>query len=540
MFIHSRLNINPLAALLISGIMSLALPSGVYYWKHYHRKGQLEDVPPEEPLSAIEMAFERYSYSIKNLDALVKGFAGTLKVRDYFANVGSTKDEIQKHLRLLTCRDLLNISAALGHSYESMDRFEAIGIWYFLLRSKIDGVSREDVVEPTGKARAMFLSDVEEAKGMQDPGLVSLALHLQKIDVELRKQYMLHLYEYASVLANIDKTLTSSEVSFLNNFKMLQVSKDIDNMPDSIIHGVPNSSRNSQSSTVHRAPLRGTGPKHGNTSFTKKVEVQQEAPKDDSEKKLMSLIGLANVKAEIKSVKNLISVQQARVAKGLQSVPVSYHYVFTGNPGTGKTTVARILADIYRELGVLTKGQLVECDRAGLVAGYVGQTAIQTNKKIDEALDGVLFIDEAYSLASDDFGKEAINTLLKRMEDDRDRLVVILAGYTGEMQKFMDTNPGLQSRFNHYIDFPDYSGSELLEIFERLAKKQDYTISDDLKEKLSLHLKGVLQAGNENFGNARYVRNLFEKAIIKQANRLATKNLSEENLTLLVAEDLVV
>lgn len=497
----------------------------------------------DDPMSPAEMAFERYNYSIKHLNDLINEYSSTLKIREYFSNLGNTREQIQNHLRILVCHDLLNVSAALGHPYNSMECFEAVGIWHFLLTSKIDGVTREDVVNPTSKAKRMFEDDVEKAIKLNEQDLIAFGTHLQKIDVNMRKNYMLHLYEYASVLANIDKKLTPEEISFLNSFKLLQVSSKIDNMPQSILHKESSTKKpeiDSRKPEVQK-PFRGSGPKHGNMQNAKATTASSpQTQSEGSQKQLESLIGLANVKNEIKSVKNLISVQQARVAKGLQSVPVSYHYVFTGNPGTGKTTVARILADIYKELGVLEKGHLVECDRAGLVAGYVGQTAIQTNKKIDEALDGVLFIDEAYALASDDFGKEAINTLLKRMEDDRKRLVVILAGYTNEMQKFMETNPGLQSRFNHYIDFPDYSASELLDIFARLAAKQDYTISEELKTKLSSHLQTLLQSKNENFGNARYVRNLFEKSIIKQANRLATKNLSEENLTLLTTDDLAI
>ncbi len=538
LLLHNKLHLNALLSFVASGMLSSILPVGLYY---YQKRGadRSEVVGNDMPLSAVEQAYARYAYSIKNLNTLGKEMAGSFKVREYFKEVGDTKDKVHAHIRLLICRDLLNVSAALGHSYEKMDRFEAIGIWYYLIASKFDTAEREDVTDPTEKMRALLERTVEEARRLPGSALVELAKHLQKIDVEMRRKYMLHLYEYASVLANIDKSLTSDEISFLNSFKIMQVSKTLEDMPASLL--TPNRRESQQGNlqqrgSVSKSELRNAA----NASAQNLGATAENAPKNDenSKKKLDELIGLANVKKEISSVKNVISVQSARKAKGLQTVPLSYHYVFTGNPGTGKTTVARILADIYRELGVLQKGHLVECDRAGLVAGYLGQTAIQTNKVIDSALDGVLFIDEAYSLAGDDFGKEAINTLLKRMEDDRERLVVILAGYTGEMKKFMETNPGLESRFNHYIDFPDYNADELQTIFELLAKKQDYTLSEDLLATLKGRLNEVLASGNENFGNARYVRNLFERTIVAQANRLASKNLSEENLTLLTAEDL--
>lgn len=188
-------------------------------------------------------------------------------------------------------------------------------------------------------------------------------------------------------------------------------------------------------------------------------------------KELDSLIGLKSVKDEISELRNFIKIQQMRKSQGLKTSHISYHCVFTGNPGTGKTTVARIVAEIYRNMGILSKGHLVETDRSGLIAEYLGQTAVKTNQIIDSALDGVLFIDEAYSLVqkysnSSDYGHEAVATLLKRMEDDRDRLVVILAGYGDEMKDFIDTNPGLQSRFNRYIHFEDYGVDELLAIFK--------------------------------------------------------------------------
>lgn len=260
-----------------------------------------------------------------------------------------------------------------------------------------------------------------------------------------------------------------------------------------------------------------------------------------STSELDTLVGLASVKEEIKTLSNFIKIQQKRKEQGLKSSSVSYHCVFTGNPGTGKTTVARIVAQIYKDLGILSKGHLVETDRAGLVAEYVGQTAVKTNKIIDSALDGVLFIDEAYSLigTGQDYGKEAIATLLKRMEDNRDRLVVILAGYSKEMQDFINTNPGLQSRFNRYIDFPDYSATELLQIFEKNVEKFDYKLEKEALVAMSEYFQHAVENKDANFGNARFVRNIFEKTLEKQANRLSTDpELDTEELTLITLADL--
>lgn len=245
----------------------------------------------------------------------------------------------------------------------------------------------------------------------------------------------------------------------------------------------------------------------------------------DSQNELQSLIGLSSVKAEVERLTNFIKIMKVREKQGLPVSEISYHCVFTGNPGTGKTTVARILANIYSELGVIKKGHLVETDRSGLVAEYVGQTAVKTNKIIDSALDGVLFIDEAYSLVkggNNDYGAEAISTLLKRIEDDRKRLVVILAGYSNEMQTFIDSNPGLQSRFNRYIDFPDYNTEELLEIYKRNLKKHKYTLSTEAEAIISTYLTNAVANKDTNFGNARFVRNLFERTLENQAMRLAT------------------
>lgn len=262
--------------------------------------------------------------------------------------------------------------------------------------------------------------------------------------------------------------------------------------------------------------------------------------KVDAMAQLTSMIGLRSVKQEILTLRNIVAAQKKRAAAGLPVLPMSYHCVFTGNPGTGKTSVARIVAEIYKDLGVLRKGHLVECDRSSLVAGYVGQTAIKTNEIIDKALDGVLFIDEAYTLAKDNdsFGQEAIDTLLKRMEDDRKRLVVIVAGYTNEMKSFIESNPGLKSRFSRYIEFEDYSEDELVELFKKLAEGQKFILSDGFEEQLRLTLRMVLSENAATFGNGRGVRNLFEKTVLKQANRLAMIDDDNVDMQLLMPEDL--
>ena len=270
----------------------------------------------------------------------------------------------------------------------------------------------------------------------------------------------------------------------------------------------------------------------------RKRQVWDHSPMEE----LNSMVGLSRVKEEITTLTNFIKMKQKRDEMNLKSPTISYHCVFSGNPGTGKTTVARIIAEIYRNMGVLREGHLVETDRSGLVAEYVGQTAVKTNKIIDSALDGVLFIDEAYTLAqggNEDYGREAIATLLKRMEDDRDRLVVILAGYTNEIEQFIDSNPGLRSRFNRYIHFDDYTAEELYEIFCLQVKKSEYVLAEDASQYLKERLAAVVADKPKDFGNARYVRNLFEKTIEAQSNRLASKaELSKDDLTLITKKDL--
>ena len=252
------------------------------------------------------------------------------------------------------------------------------------------------------------------------------------------------------------------------------------------------------------------------------VDLPPERPVEDILAELDALIGLDHVKTEVRRLTSLLRVQQLRAGHGLPVIETSRHLVFVGNPGTGKTTVARLLSELYRALDVVTRGHLVETDRADLVAGFVGQTATKTRTVLTSALGGTLLIDEAYSLArggDNDFGREAIDTLVKFMEDHRDDLAVVVAGYPAEMQELIDTNPGLHSRFARTLEFPDYTTDELTAIFELIAGRQRYHLDDAARDALA----GVIDAQprGRGFGNARFTRNVFEQAVAMHAVRLA-------------------
>ena len=279
----------------------------------------------------------------------------------------------------------------------------------------------------------------------------------------------------------------------------------------------------------------------GKPNTTAKAEETPKESMDDLMKELNGYIGLTTVKEQVDQLVHWIEIAKLRKEHGLPQSDLSLHMVFSGNPGTGKTMIARLMSRIFHSLGILSKGQLVEVDRGDLVAGYVGQTAIKTKEVINKAMGGVLFIDEAYALTNrgeNDYGTEAVDTLLKAMEDHRDDLVVVVAGYDGLMDDFIHSNPGLESRFNRFLHFDDYTIDQMMDIFRMRCGKSRYTLSPEAEEKVRALIKAE-SADVISFGNARGVRNIFEKILVKQAGRLASaENVTAESLMEIMPEDI--
>lgn len=465
----------------------------------------------------IDKITSEFKYFVKNELNVSESVLHYFITHDPFNNYVGDKSRKSTLINTLVLKDIFSVFTKLNHSI-NIDTLE--GKILFLCQLKDADINPDyqtfnnycysfSLNPKTIRVRIGIEDLIKQANEMT-LGLTDLHSYdfyfkhiLDQVDKELSKKYMVLLYRFASVVAKSDGTITEEEEKWLS--QMLAMTEK-DNNED-------------KNQSEIRITQGGSNP----------IE------------ELESLIGLTSVKKDVVSLANFIKMKKMREEKGLKAPNISYHCVFSGNPGTGKTTVARILANIFKELGILKSGHLVETDRSGLVAEYVGQTAVKTNKIIDSALDGVLFIDEAYTLVGgqNDYGKEAIATLLKRMEDDRDRLIVILAGYSMEMEEFVNSNPGLRSRFNRYILFPDYSASELYDIFQLNASKNEYVVSEEANQFLKKKLDIVVQNKKKDFGNARYIRNYFELAIEHQANRLAADlNLTPEKLCELTFDDI--
>lgn len=395
----------------------------------------------------------------------------------------------------LFCSDVARSMSRMGHDVKVLTNVEGMHVMLINYLDEEGQISTSDItfdlLERTRKYATElqnWYAKVESSAKIKAPdGSLLLAGLLKDAHREdLRKEYLANLSTFCTVIAKSDGKMSAQEKEWIAELASMTKEQSLDRP-------------------------------------TAKLS-DENASDDDPFKKLDELIGLGSVKEQVRTLANTVKIQRMKEERGMKVQPMSYHCVFLGNPGTGKTTVARIVADIYRQLGIIKKGHLIETDRSGLVAEYVGQTAPKVNKLVDSALDGILFIDEAYALTQgggNDYGKEAIATLLKRMEDDRARLVVILAGYSKEMGEFLETNSGLKSRFNNYIDFPDYSADELCEIFEFNMKKNDCNYTKEAAKVVRNYIVDAVKHKDGYFGNARFVRNLLEKVLEEQANRLS-------------------
>jgi Cdc6-like AAA superfamily ATPase len=349
--------------------------------------------------------------------------------------------------------------------------------------------------------------------------VIFLQVYDEAVGTDYANQAKALFFRYANAIVKADGKILPAEQAALQNFK--EILYESTSTFDNKFEG------NASSNILKEA-----------------IEVKENQARsvEDLLTELNSLVGLERVKNDVAQLVNFLKVQQMRKSKGLAAQPISLHLVFYGNPGTGKTTVARLLSQVYRSLGILNKGHLIETDRAGLVAGYIGQTALKVKEVVEKALGGVLFIDEAYTLSTGtdwDYGREAIDTLIKLMEDNRDNLIVVVAGYTDKMNAFLTSNPGLRSRFNKFFNYEDYTPEQLTKIFELLCQKGGYHLAPSTKDDLLKLFSVLYETRDETFGNGRLARNLFEMTINNQANRIVSiANVNEEILSTIEEVDI--
>lgn len=601
---NTPLDVKMFAAIvtLSSGLMGTLMIYSMY------KKNRNNYEQEAEPISLDGSFFDSINEDVYHYYLFLKSlqednaFKATLSACDFVPSLNSLNTAIlDSRIQACAFYDLLVIQKKMGHSL-SLSNSESLSIlllYTYILNIDVS-INKENltnVFAQYGSDMIKSLQTIELSKNVDSPNQLLLAQLCAQYDARSERLYLNHIAKLSQFIANSDGNLSAVEIDWLSKLNEssspnILPPKESDNdspviyleQQDDLFVDVAHAIVISQISSVsmiqrryqigyNRAgrimdqlekagivgPPKGAHPREMLVKDVKELEkilariTNQSTPVDTpkrkyerkaARKKLDSLIGLSGVKEEINKLTSYIKIQQLREQNGLKTSQVSYHCVFTGSPGTGKTTVARIVASIYKELGILKKGHLIETDRSGLVAEYVGQTAVKTNKIIDSALDGVLFIDEAYTLAqggSSDYGKEAIATLLKRMEDDRDRLIVIIAGYGDDIKQFVDSNPGLQSRFNRYIHFEDYNSEELKEIFLSTAKSHEYMLDAEAKSYLTEILDKVVANKDKNFGNGRYIRNLFETTLQNQAVRLASQlTPTPEDLLVIKKEDIAV
>lgn len=535
--------------------------------------------PPQPVFSRLipETLFRSIGKQIDDFSLFVEKLENSNAFRNYTNNLDNVKiycdglklgdidpESFAGKIKILMIVDMTRSLLASGHKLDLTTK-EGFGILAMLCDfsgQKIPYSLADLYRSKMAKATEKLLRQLLTLPDPEEKFLVSKIMGNFSADYKL--QYHILIYRFTSLIVKCDNFVSQQESDWLDEIMLLGKSqapkyppakpveidmpkpedekpKPEDEKPPSIEEQLNDLIKNQLADIAKKIAESN----NDNKTPTPKIPEKVEHSGMDSVcaiDKLNALIGLDNVKKEVSKLANLIKIQQFRKANGMRIPTPSYHCVFTGNPGTGKTTVARIVSEIYKELGILSKGHLVETDRSGLVGEYVGHTAVKTNKIIDEALDGVLFIDEAYTLfngSKNDYGSEAIATLLKRMEDDKDRLVVILAGYSAEMQDVINSNPGLRSRFNRYIDFADYSAKELLEIFNQRARQFDYVITPEAEEAALKLFENAVADKEHGFGNGRFARNIFDKTIEQQSTRLATQTqLTPVKLSRILPEDI--